>query len=125
MQKETKITRREAHNGSNRELYNRNKAVNWLNDYGVVRVSWLITHRHLKVSEPILRIGERKEESYYEFTWRGKWWHDWYTWTFKDIVKYKIFPVWRLRNAWQRFMIRVFHKHYAWQEYDGVEPRNI
>lgn len=125
MQKETKITRREAHNGSNRELYNRSKAVNWLNDYGVVRVSWLITHGHLKVSEPILRIGERKEESYYEFTWLGKWWHDWYTWTFKEVLKYKIFPVWRLRNAWQRFMIRVFHKHYAWQEYDGVEPRNI
>ena len=125
MEQQLKMTRKVAHLARIGSLaYNRSYFENWLEDYGWDKIQWLYANNHIEQTAPMPQYGER-HQVYLQFTKKGKRWHDWYTMTLFEILKYKVFPIWRLRNAWQRLMIKLFNKHYAWQEYENVDLSNI
>lgn len=68
---------------------------------------------------------ENRYKDYWQFTDKGKRWRIWYTTPFWQFIKYYVFPVFVIKIWWQRFMIRVFNKHYDWQDYIGVDLNDI
>jgi len=127
MEQQLKMTRKVAHQTtmSARLLpYNRSYIERWFEDYGMEKLQWLLTNKHIEYSNPMPQYGE-KHEQYLQFTKKGKRWHDWYTMSLWEIFKYKIVPFYIIRLYWQRLMIKLFNKHYAWQEYENVDLSNI
>lgn len=86
-----RITRKEAHKRNNNiYMYRCNPAKTWLNDYSSEQIKWLLDHKHLKSSEPMLDLCEHVETLYLEFTERGNFWYDWYNNSIIDFIKIRL-----------------------------------
>lgn len=114
------MNRKEAHNRKDKwSLYGRNTATQWYLDYTAEQMTWLWDHEHIMWSKPMYHLGETDREKYIQFTDKGREWFDWYSLTFGQYLKYKVFRWVDIKCAWQRFRIKCGHR-YAWQEYDYV-----
>ena len=98
-------------------FYNRNIWGQWLSDYNEYQLEWLFKHRMVKWSEPKLHLGENPKNKYIEFTKKGEWWHDWYSFTLWEWIMVFVFKKYLWKHLWHKFMIAMGH-HYKWQEYD-------
>ena len=103
--------------------YNRARIDVWVDDYGCDAFEWLLVNGYVRESYVRFR-GENPDEHYYEFTERAVWLHRWHANTVFDFLYYYVFHLYEVRLWWQRLMIR-FGKHYAWQDYLDVEPKDI
>lgn len=111
------MTRKEAHNRKDKwSLYGRNTNNQWYLDYTVEQMTWLWDNEHIQWSKPMYHLGETDNHKYIEFTKKGREWFDWYSMSFKDYLKYKVFRWIAIRSTWYRFRIACGH-HYDWQEY--------
>lgn len=103
--------------------YNRAMVDVWVEDYGARNVGWMLSEGYLRRSDKLYK-GENPDDEYYEFTERAVWLHRWYSESVFGFLYYYVFHLYEIRHWWQRLMIR-FGKRYAWQDYDGVEPKDI
>lgn len=103
--------------------YNRARLDVWVEDYGIDAMRWLLENGYVKCSDKLYR-GESPIYYYYEFTFKGVWLQRWHSESVFGFLYYYVFHLYEIHLWWQRLMIR-FGKRYAWQEYDGVEPKDI
>ena len=120
------MTRKEAHQRRNlrTSLYARHKTEDWYKDYSLEQMRWLWGHKHIQWSEPMIELGERKNDTYLEFTEKGRKWHNWYSCTLLEYIKYYIIRIGWWRSQWQKLRIKCGH-HYDWQDYAGVNIDEI
>lgn len=98
----------------------RGNCKNYLKVYTKEQLVYLFENNLLDVYVPCGASWETEGVTYWEFTKRGIFFRTWYTTPFWTYVSIYVLHLWWFRAVWQRFMIKVFHKHYAWQEYEGV-----
>lgn len=84
------------------------------------QLQWLWKHGMLETSQPREYLFENKRRVYWQWSKKGKFFRVWFTTSFWQYIRIYVLRLWWFRNVWQHFMIKVFHKHYAWQEYEGV-----
>lgn len=99
----------------------RGYADNYKKAYTNEQLEWLWNCGMLEKSQPDERFHENVYREYWQWTKRGRFFRVWFTTTFWDYVSIYVLHLWWFRSVWQRFMIKVFNKHYAWQEYEGVD----
>jgi hypothetical protein len=98
----------------------RGYADNYKTAYTNEQLHWLWNHGLLEESMPNERYFEDCSRVYWQWTKIGKFFRVWFTTSFWDYISIYVLHLWWFKNVWQRFMIKVFHKHYAWQEYEDV-----
>lgn len=98
----------------------RGRIENYYEAYSLEQLSYLFKHGFLCKYEKSGASWEKNNVEYWEFTEKGKFFRIWFTTSFWDYLSIYVLRLWWFKNTWQRFMIKVFHKHYAWQEYEGV-----
>lgn len=85
------MNRKQAHQRKSRfSFYNRNVSAQWVEDYTVEQLKWLWDNKHIEFSKPLYDLGEGDYKKYIKFTKKGRRWHNWYSCTFKEHVKYYI-----------------------------------
>lgn len=120
------MTRKEAHQRKNLSFsfYARNREVMWYQDYSDEQLIWLFSHKHIQWSNPMVNLGENEKDTYIEFTEKGRKWHDWYSCTLWQYIKYYIIKVGWWKFQWQKLRIKCGH-HYDWQDYVGANIDEI
>lgn len=98
----------------------RGRIENYYEAYSLEQLSYLVKHGFLRKYEKSGASWEKDNVEYWEFTEKGKFFRIWFTTSFWDYIRIYVLHLWRFKNVWQRFMIKVFNKHYAWQDYEGV-----
>lgn len=85
------MNRKQAHQRKSRfSFYNRNTATQWYIDYTTEQLTWLWDNKHIEFDNPLYNLGETDNKKYIQFTKKGRRWHNWYSCSFKDYVKYYI-----------------------------------
>lgn len=103
----------------------RGDSKNYLNAYSKEQLMYLFKHGLLCVYVPCGASWEKDDVIYWEFTKKGIFFRTWYTTPFGIYLRVYVLHLWWFRNVWQNFMIKVFHKHYPWQDYVGVDIDEI
>lgn len=92
--------------------------------YTPEQIQYLFEHRLLQEYVKTGANWERDYCEYWEFTDKGKTLRKWYTNSLKSYIYYEVLRIpvikWWFTHKWQMLMIKVFNKHYTWQEYTGV-----
>ena len=121
------ITRKQAfmRNGKKHfvPLYNRASEKVWNNDYTPEQMEWLWNHKMIEYTDKF--PGESMFYKYIQFTKKGLKWNRWYSCTLREYCYYYVFNIPAFKRFYQKFMIKVFHKHYDWQDYVGVNLNDI
>lgn len=111
------MNRKQAHQRKNKDaFYRRNTVKAWMEDYNAAQFKWLVDHKHLVMSEPMTHLGENPDHKFMAFSRKGAEWFDWYSMSFKEYLKYKVFRYLDFKIAWQRFRIACGHR-YPWMDY--------
>lgn len=85
------MNRKQAHQRKTKfSFYNRHTSTQWADDYTEEQLKWLWDNKHIEFSKPLYDLGERGYKKYIQFTKKGRRWHDWYSNSFKEYVKYYI-----------------------------------
>ena len=104
--------------------YNRAPERTWKNDYDDLQMKYLWDHNMIKYDDTRY-FGEFEFYKYIQFTKKGKLWNDWYSCTLKEYLYYYVFKIPSIKIFYQKIMIKVFHKHYDWQDYVDVDIDDI
>jgi hypothetical protein len=120
------MTRKEAHQRKNLRLsfYARHNANTWYEDYTPEQMTWLWEHKHIQWSKPMAEFGESEYRKYIEFTNKGRKWHNWYSCSLWQYIKYYVIRVSWWKSQWCKIRIKMGH-HYAWQEYSDLDLNEI
>lgn len=69
-------------------FWNRNSKDEWLKCFGTSNLNWCIMHNFVKYSKPMIYLGEKKSEEYYEYTKLGRFLKYYYTLSTWKFIKY-------------------------------------
>lgn len=85
------MNRKQAHQRKSRfSFYNRNVSAQWEEDYTKEQLKWLWDNKHIEYDNPLYHLRETDNKKYIKFTKKGRRWHNWYSNSFKEYVKYYI-----------------------------------
>lgn len=105
-----------AHQFCSTSLYNRALASRWYEDHSVEQMNYLFKYGYIEYTEPMTNLGEYPYDKYIQYTKRGMQWREWYTMSFKEYLKYKIFGY----TFWKYKVYERIHKFitgkYSWEK---------
>lgn len=103
----------------------RGYAKNYIAAYTEEQLEYLWKHKLIEKYEKCGATWENPYEEYWQFTKKGTRWRQWYTTPLWCWFKIFVIKTYWWERMWQKFMIKVFNKHYTWQEYVGADISEI
>ena len=103
----------------------RGYADNYIEAYTVKQLEYLWKHKLIEEYKKCGALWENPYKEYWQFTEKGKRWRQWYTTPYWSWFKIFVLRTYWWEHKWQTFMIKVFNKHYTWQEYVGMDLSEI
>lgn len=109
-----------AHQFCSTSLYNRALESRWYEDHSIEQMNYLFSHGYIEYTEPMTNLGEHSYDKYIQYTKRGMQCREWYTMSFKEYLKYKVFGYifWKYK-VYYPIRKYVFGKRYPWEGYES------